>query len=226
MPEMRERQDKMRTIKILVVDDHPMMREALITALEAEENIQVMGEASDGAEALLKAAELNPDVILMDLLMSGMGGLEAITRLQEHHPHIHILVVSSLEDEDKILAAVQAGALGYFPKTAPRAYLLEAIKKVADGVPYLPAGIAAKLLKGLRAMKSPARSAVDEQLTSRQGEVLALLGEGRSDMEIAQTLHLSEATVRSHVHGILQRLGLENRAQAVAYANRSGRRRE
>lgn len=226
MPETRERQDKMRTIKILVVDDHPMMREALITALEAEENIQVMGEASDGGEALLKAAELNPDVVLMDLLMSGMGGLEAITSLQEQHPHIHILVVSSLEDEEKILAAVQAGVLGYFPKTAPRAYLLEAIQKVADGVPYLPAGIAAKLLKGLREMKSPARSAVDEPLTSRQGEVLALLGEGRSDVEIAQTLHLSEATVRSHVHGILQRLGLENRAQAVAYANRAGRRRE
>lgn len=216
----------MDAIKILIVDDHPMMREALMTAIEAEANILVVGEASDGAEALLKAAELHPDVILMDLLMSGMGGLEAITELQEHHPHIHILVVSSLEDEDKILAAVQAGALGYFPKTAPRAYLLEAIQKVADGVPYLPAGIAAKLLKGLREMKSPARSAVDEPLTSRQGEVLALLGEGRSDAEIAHILHLSEATVRSHVHSIIQRLGLANRAQAVAYANRVGRRRQ
>jgi DNA-binding NarL/FixJ family response regulator len=112
--------------------------------------------------------------------------------------------------------------LGYFPKTAPRAYLLEAIRKVADGVPYLPAGIAQKLFSGIRKLKaSPVeRSATNEPLTSRQEELLALLGEGRSDPEIAKMLHLSEATVRSHVHRILQRLGLESRAQVVAYANR------
>jgi NarL family two-component system response regulator LiaR len=192
--------------------------------LEGEPNIEIVGEANNGAEALKLADELNPDVILMDLLMPGMGGLEAITKLQGIHPEIKIMVVSSLEDEDKILAAVQAGALGYFPKTAPRTYLLDAIQKVADGVPYLPAGIAAKLFKGLREMKPlGGRSAIDEPLTSRQDEVLALLGEGRSDHEIAEILHLTDATVRSHVHRIIQRLGLENRAQAVAYANRGKR---
>ncbi len=133
--------------------------------------------------------------------------------------------MTSLEEEDKVLAAIQAGALGYFPKTAPRMYLLEAIRKVADGIPYLPAGIAQKLFKGIRAIKSPSsgRSAIDEPLTTRQGEIVALLGEGRSDQEIAKTLHLEEATVRSHIHHIIQRLGLETRAQVVAYAN--GRRR-
>jgi NarL family two-component system response regulator LiaR len=212
----------MDNIKILIADDHPMMREALITALEDEPGIQVVGEANNGIEALKLADELAPDVILMDLLMPAMDGLEAITKLQESHPQIKIMVVTSLEDEEKILAAVQAGALGYFPKTAPRSYLLEAINKVADGVPYLPAGIAAKLFKGIREMRTslPARSAIDEPLTSRQEEVLVLIGEGKSDQEIGEMLHLTEATIRSHVHRIIQRLGVENRAQAVAYANR------
>lgn len=213
----------MNKIRILITDDHPMMREALLTALAEETDMKVVGEASNGMDALKLVGECKPDVILMDLLMPGMDGLETIGRIMEINSGAKILVVTSLEDEDKILAAVQAGALGYFPKTAPRKYLLEAIRKVADGVPYLPAGIMLKLFKSIRGMKAPARSAIDEPLTSRQEEILALLGEGRSDQEIARTLHLEEATVRSHVHRILQRLGVESRARAVAYAN--GRRK-
>lgn len=211
----------MDPVKILIADDHPMMREALMTALEDESDLQVVGEANNGIEALALADKLKPDIILMDLLMPGMNGVEAITQLQKTHPEIKVMVVTSLEDEEKILVAIQAGALGYFPKTAPRTYLLEGIRKVADGIPYLPAGIAVKLFKGLREMKlSPrGRSAVDEPLTSRQGEVLALIGEGKSDKEISEILHLSEATVRSHVHHIIRRLGVKNRAQAVAYTN-------
>ena len=212
-------------IKILIVDDHPMMREALQTALADETDMQVIGEASNGMEGVRFAAELAPDLIIMDLLMPGMNGLEAVAAICAANPNAKILVSTSLEDEEKIMAAIQAGALGYFPKTAPRMYLLEAIRKVADGVPYLPAGIAQKLFKSIREMKSPARSAIDEPLTSRQEEILALLGEGRSDQEISKTLHLEESTVRSHVHRILQRLGVESRAQAVAYANR-GRKLE
>lgn len=216
----------MENIKILIVDDHPMMREALKTALVDEDDLIVIGEASNGLEAITQAERLHPDVVLMDLLMPGLSGLEAITRLIEAEPNIKILVVTSLEDEEKVTAAIQAGALGYFPKTAPRAFLLEAIRKVADDVPYLPAGIAKKLFSGLRNMRpaAPARSAVDEPLTARQEEILSLLGEGRSDQEIGRILHLSEATVRSHVHRVVQRLGLKNRAQVVAYAN--GRRDE
>jgi NarL family two-component system response regulator LiaR len=214
----------MEKIKLLIIDDHPMMREALTTALADEKDMQVIGEASYGLEGIKLVNEHKPDVILMDLLMPGMDGLEAIAKIIDENPETKILVVTSLEDEDKVLAAVQAGALGYFPKTAPRTFLLEAIRKVADGIPYLPAGIAIKLFKGIRGMKAPARSAIDEPLTSRQEEILALMGEGRSDHEIARTLHLEEATVRSHVHRIIQRLGVENRAQAVAYAN--GHRRQ
>ena len=213
----------MKKINILIVDDHPMMREALRTAFADEADLQVVGEASNGFDAVRLAAELNPNVIIMDLLMPGMSGLEAIASIRATDPQARILVSTSLEDEEKVMAAVQAGALGYFPKTAPRTYLLEAIHKVADGVPYLPAGIAVKLFNGLRKMNTAPleRRAVDEPLTLRQSEILALLGEGRTDAEIAQVLHLEEATVRSHVHNILQRLGLETRAQVVAFANRN-----
>jgi NarL family two-component system response regulator LiaR len=210
-------------IKLLIVDDHPMMREALIAALAEEKDMEVIGEASDGLEGAKLALACKPDVILMDLLMPGMDGLEAIAEIIKSIPEAHILVVTSLEDEDKVLAAIQAGALGYFPKSAPRAFLLEAIRKVADGIPYLPSGIALKLFKSIRGLKAPPRNAVDEPLTSRQEQILALLSEGRSDQEIGGMLHLSEATVRSHVHRILQRLGAENRAQAVSYAH--GRRK-
>jgi DNA-binding NarL/FixJ family response regulator len=210
----------MDKIRILIVDDHPMMREALQTALSEEADLEVVGEACDGNEALALVEQFRPDLILMDLLMPGMDGLEAITRIYGANPQARILVVSSLEDQDKVLATIQAGALGYFPKAASRAFLLEAIRKVADGIPYLPAGIALKLFDSLRSLKSSSPvSAVQEPITSRQKEILFLLGEGRSDAEISATLHLEAATVRSHVHNILQRLGLETRAQAVAYAN-------
>ena len=212
----------MDTIKIVVVDDHPLMREALVTAIDGEEGLKVVGQANNGLEALELADALAPHVILMDLMMPGMDGLEAIETLQQTHPDIKIMVVSSAETEDKIMAAVKAGALGYFPKTAPRNYLLEGIRKVADGAPYLPSGITLKLLKGVRALKMPAeeRSAAEEPLTLRQEEVLMLIGEGKTDEEIAEELHLSTATVRSHVHHIIRRLGVKNRAQAVAYINR------
>ena len=214
----------LRKIRILIADDHPLMRVALQTALADEPDLEVVGEAENGLEALRLAGQLQPDVVTMDLLMPGMDGLEAIAQLQQSAPGVKILVVTSLEDEQRIMAAIQAGALGYFPKSAPRPYLLEGIRRVADGIPYLPSGIAQKLFKGLREMNAPAgRSAADEPLTVRQQELLALLGEGRSDQEIAKILHLSEATVRSHVHHMLQRLGLETRAQVVAYAGKQGR---
>ncbi len=215
----------MTKIKLLVVDDHPLMREALVAALNEEADMEVIGEAAEGNAALRLVAAGQPDVILMDLLMAGMGGLEAVAEICTANPQAKILVVSSSEDENHVRAAIEAGALGYFPKTAPRQYLLEAIRKVADGVPYLPAGLTARLFKNLRETKAarPAPAASHppaDPLTARQEEIMTLLGQGQSDAEIAETLQIEEATVRSHVHRILQRLGLENRAQAVAYVLR------
>jgi NarL family two-component system response regulator LiaR len=212
----------MRKIKIMITDDHPMMREALRTALEEEPSLVICCEASNGAEALAQIEEHHPDVILMDLLMPEMSGLETIQQIMERNPQARIMVVTSLEEEEKVIAAIQAGALGYFPKTAPRSYLLEGVRRVADGIPYLPSGITQKLFNGLRKMKTTPleRRGVNEPLTGRQEEILVLLGSGKSDAEIGRALHLSEATVRSHIHHILQRLGLETRTQAVAYINK------
>lgn len=210
----------MEYIKILVVDDHPMMRDALQMSLTGESDIQVIGEASNGVEALKLLETLKPDVILMDLLMPQMDGLETIGKIFAANPQAKIMVLSSMEDEERVVAAVRAGALGYFPKSAPRQYLLEAIRKIADGVPYMPAGITLRLFQGLRRTKNMPAFETQITLTQRQQEILSLLAEGKPDDEIGRTLHLQESTVRAHVHHILQRLGLENRSQAVAYAHK------
>ena len=210
----------MDKIKILIVDDHPMMREALQTAFESEDDLEMIGEAPDAIKALKMLETIKPDIIMMDMLLPGMSGLEAIEKIIESNPQAKILVLSSMEDEERIVAAIQAGALGYFPKTAPRTYLLEAIRKVADGIPYMPAGITLKLFQGLRKAKiiQPTNN-TQISLTSRQQEILSLLSEGHSDDEIGKLLHLEESTVRAHLHHILRRLGLKNRAQVIAYAN-------
>lgn len=207
-------------IKILVVDDHPMMRDALRMSLIGEEDIEVMGEASTGLEALKFLETTSPDVILMDLMMPEMGGLEAITKIFSNNPAAKILVLTSMEDEEHIVAAIQAGALGYFPKTAPRQYLLEAIRKIADGVPYMPAGITIKLIQGLRRTKTIPQGDSQITITARQREIMLLLAEGKTDEEIASNLHLQESTVRAHIHHIQQRLGVDNRSQIVAYVHK------
>ncbi len=210
----------MHRIKILIVDDHPMMREALQTAFEGEDDLEMIGEAPDAIKALKMLETLKPDVIMMDMLLPGMSGLEAIEKIIETDPQAKILVLSSMEDEERIVSAIQAGALGYFPKTAPRTYLLDAIRKVADGVPYMPAGITLKLFHGLRKVKIlPPIDDMQVSLTLRQQEILSLLSKGHSDDEIAKLLHLGESTVRAHIHHILQRLGLRTRVQAIAYAH-------
>jgi len=211
----------MEYIKILIVDDHPMMRDALQMSLAGETDLQVIGEASNGIEALKLLETLKPDVILMDLLMPQMDGLETIGQIFKSNPHAKIMVLSSMEDEERVVSAVQAGALGYFPKSAPRQYLLEAIRKIADGVPYMPAGITMKLFQGMRRTKTVPSFETQITLTQRQQEILSLLAEGKPDDEIGKTLHLQESTVRAHVHHILQRLGLKNRSQAVAYTNKN-----
>ena len=137
------------------------------------------------------------------------------------NPQARILVLTSMEDQEHVMTAIQAGALGYFPKTAPRSYLLEAIRKVADGIPYMPAGITLKLFQGLRRIKTVPTGEEQVALTARQQEILMLLSEGKTDEEIGKTLHLQESTVRAHIHHILQRLRLENRSQAVAYVHQN-----
>ena len=209
----------MDKIKILIVDDHPMMRDALKMAFETEDDLHVVGEASDPVEAFKLLKKLKPDVIIMDLLMPNMNGVDAIERIISDNPQARILVLSSMEDEERVLASIQAGALGYFPKTAPRQYLLEAIRKVANGLPYMPIGITLKLFKGLRRIKTATDSQIT--ITTRQREIMILLAEGKTDQEIGRTLHLQESTVRAHIHHIQQKLGMENRFQVAAYVHKN-----
>ncbi|MFZ5859105.1 MAG: response regulator transcription factor [Chloroflexota bacterium] len=210
----------MKHIKILIVDDHPMMREALKMSFISEKDLEVVGEASDPLEAFQLLKKITPDVILMDLLMPRMEGVEAIEQIFQSNPQAKLLVVTSMEDEERVVAAIRAGALGYFPKTAPREYLLEAIRKVADGVPYMPVGITMKLFQGLRRTKTvKATEDFEATLTKRQQEILSLLAEGKTDKQIGKILNLQESTVRAHIYHVQQRLGLENRLQVLAYTH-------
>lgn len=214
----------MSDIRILIVDDHPLMREALENAIETEPGMQVVGQAASGSEGVMLTHQVNPDVILMDLLMPEMDGVEATKVILAEYPKAKILTFTSMSEEEKVVAAIQAGALGFVTKDAPRKELLDAIRVVATGEPCLPPEIALKLFQGVRKQKEhplvPYMEDMAAQLTPRQEEVLSLLGKGYSNLQIAKSLHLSEATVRSHVHHIINRLGFESRSQAIAYASR------
>lgn len=218
----------MGKIRVLVVDDHPLMREALRAAIEAEADMEVVGEAANGREAVDQARALQPDVIVMDLLMPGVNGLEAIAAIRAEFPEALILALTSSTEESKVLAAVQAGALGYLLKDARREELLQAIREVSQGNAYLSPQVALKLVHSVRQPRpdtpppprEPAGGPSTQRLTARQKEVLNLLGQGLSNQEIAETLVVSEATVRSHIYHILGKLGVGSRSQAVAYAVR------
>jgi NarL family two-component system response regulator LiaR len=204
-------------IRVLIVDDHPLMRQALRTAIDVEPDMHVVGEASNGQEAVEGARQWQPDVTIMDLLMPGKDGLQAIAEIRAENPQARILALTSSTDEDKIAAALDAGAQGYLLKDTQREQLLQAIREVYQGNAFLPPTVARKFLNHLR-RREP--SLVVEPLTARELDVLKLIGTGASNKEIAQSLSLSEATVRVHVHNILGKLGFEKRSQAIAYALR------
>lgn len=216
----------MDQIKILIVDDHPLMRDAVRAAVEDEEDMVVIGEAENGAQALEQVKALLPDVIILDLYMPLKDGLSTIAEITESYPDVHILTLTSASEQDKILAAVHAGAQGYVTKDIKRSDLLQAIRTVSQGESYLPPHVAAKLLHGLR--RQPSTTSQSDQgegepLTGREKEVLEMVGRGLSNSQIAEELFISVGTVRTHIHHLLQKLGLENRGQLIVYALRQGK---
>jgi DNA-binding NarL/FixJ family response regulator len=210
-------------ISVLIADDHAVVRQGLRTFLELQEDIEVVGEAADGEEALSAAAELEPDVVLMDLVMPRLAGVEAIERLRASGSTARVIVLTSFLDEDKVLPAVRAGAAGYLLKDVEPAQLVEAIRTVDRGEALLHPAVAARVLAELVSPDgAPARAERRDALTAREREVLALVAHGRANKAIAFELGVAEKTVKTHVGNILAKLGLSDRTQAALYAVREG----
>jgi NarL family two-component system response regulator LiaR len=207
-------------IRVLVVDDHAIVREGLRWLMSTEPGIELVGEAADGQEALEKARALCPDVILMDLVMPRMDGIVAISRIKETLPEVRVLVLTSFAEDEQVFPAIKAGALGYLLKdTSPQA-LLRAIRDIHAGTPTMHPLVARKLIQELQRPSDlpPTR----EPLTEREMEVLRLVARGLSNEEIAERLYIGERTARTHVSNILSKLHLANRTQAALYALREG----
>jgi NarL family two-component system response regulator LiaR len=207
-------------IRVLVVDDHVVVRKGIHALLATEPDVEVVGEAENGREAVAEAERLQPDVILMDLVMPEMDGIEAIHRITTRQPEARILVLTSFAADDKVLPAIKAGALGYLLKDSGPEELVDAIHQVQRGESSLHPAIARKLLQELS--RPSDRPPAPESLTEREVEVLQLVARGRSNREIAEELTISEATARTHVSNILSKLHLASRTQAVLYALREG----
>lgn len=202
-------------IKVLIVDDHQIVRRGLASLLSARNGMQVVGEAATGEEAIVKARSLNPDVILMDLIIPGIGGIEAIRVICGEKPDARILVLTSFDEDNRVSATIEAGALGYLRKETSPDELFDAIRDVAKGASYLPQEIVQKLVRGLQEAKNNALNGND--LTEREMDVLSALAKGMSNQQIANHLMISTATVRSHVRNILSKLGVTNRTEAALY---------
>lgn len=207
-------------IRVLIADDHAVVREGLHALIGTEPGMAVVGEASDGVEAVDQARALAPDVILMDLMMPRLDGIGAIEVIKGERPDARILVLTSFAEDEKVFGAIKAGALGYLLKEAAPPELLQAIRDVAAGEAALHPAIARKVIRELA--RPPDLPPTEEPLTDREVEVLALVAKGLSNQEIADTLIISERTVRTHVSNILDKLQLANRTQAALYALREG----
>ncbi len=216
----------MDTVKVLVVDDHPLFRRGITTALANQENLEIVGEATDGLEAIEKAEEVVPDVILMDLNMPHCSGLEATQALQTKMPQVNILVLTVSENEADLFVAIKFGATGYILKNTEPEELIQAIFHIAQGGVIISPIMATKLLTEFKdleagAERKPAQEA-ESNLSPREDEVLRLVAQGATNKEIADSLFISENTVKTHLRNIMDKLHLANRSQAAAYAVKKG----
>lgn len=207
-------------IRVLVADDHAIVRKGIIALLATEKDIQVAGEAGDGQTAVNQAGSLRPDVVLMDLVMPVMDGIQATQEITTRWPEIKVLVLTSFAADDKVFPAIKAGALGYLLKDSSPDHLLAAIHQVYRGEPSLEPSIARKVLHEL--VHPPTTKPTTDPLTERELEVLRLVAQGGSNRDIAEQLVVAEWTVRTHVSNILSKLHLASRTQAALYALRTG----
>jgi two-component system, NarL family, response regulator LiaR len=204
------------TIRILLVDDHSVVRHGLRMFLELDPELEVIGEAGNGAEALDFISRQQPDVVVMDILMPIMDGITAIKAIRKDYPGVEVIALTSVLEDASVVNAVRAGAIGYLLKDTAAEELRRSIKAAANGQVQLSPEAAARLMREIRAPESP------EKLTARETEVLGLLAGGKTNKEIAYTLSVSETTVKSHVSSILTKLGVPSRTQAALYAVKIG----
>jgi two-component system, NarL family, response regulator LiaR len=207
-------------IRVLIADDHAVVRKGLRTLLMSEPDIELIGEASDGVEAVLKARAYKPDVILLDMLMPRLDGLGALQQIKQENPGARIIILTSFGEDDKLFPAIKAGALGYLLKDSSPEQLVLAIREVHNGKSSLDPTIAFKLIRELN--RPSTQESGEELLSERELEVLRCVAQGRTNGEIAHELCISERTVGNHIGSILGKLHLANRTQAALYALRTG----
>jgi len=211
-----------KNVTVLIADDQTLFREGIKDLLEDEKGITVVGEASTGPEAVALAKKLKPDVILMDIKLPQMDGVSATRVIRKECPQTNVLILSSYEDEAHVTEAIQAGANGYLSKMLPASELVHALKTfTAEGV-MIPQPIMGKLIQGLRQMGTPGYDSAPDSLTATEIKVMALLGKGKSNKEIAAELNCSVKTVKNHLNSIFQKLGVNNRTEAVVRAIEKG----
>jgi len=209
----------MSDVKVLVVDDQRLVREGIASLLSIQEGMSVVGTAVDGQEAVEKALALSPDVVLMDVRMPVLDGIEATFQIRKKLPGCQVLMLTTFDDEEYVVKSLQAGATGYLLKDIPAADLAQAIRLIRAGIYQLSPSVAGKLVGQLGVKsRSAAQSPLEHDLTERELEVLRLLAAGATNREIAEALVVSEGTVKNHVSNILSRLGLRDRIQAALYA--------
>ena len=211
----------MASIKILIVDDHDFVRTGLKSFFSGYDDVEVVGEAGNGEEAVALAEDLDPDIILMDMVMPIMDGIQAIREIRSRKLKSKVIVLTSFATDDKVFPAIKAGAIGYLLKDAAPEELLSAVRRVYLGEPSLAPNIAQKLLAELAAPEEPEKPTPDP-LTPRELDTLRLVAQGKSNKIIAEEMFVSEATVRTHMTNILAKLHLANRVQATLYALREG----
>jgi DNA-binding NarL/FixJ family response regulator len=207
-------------INILIADDHPVVREGLITMIKREPGFKVVGEAANGVEALSKAKELKPDVVLMDLRMPEMDGVEAIRQISSAEPNIKFIILTTYSDDEYIFKGIEVGARAYLLKDAPRAELFKAIRAVYRGESLIQPVVASKILD--RFAELSRQSQAPEILSEREIEVLRLMAKGDANKEIAAQLHITDSTVKTHISSIFQKLNAKDRTEAVMIAIRRG----
>ena len=211
-----EEPDVTHRIRVLIVDDHSVVRRGLRMFLEDDPRLELVGEAADGEEGVRMARETRPDVVLMDLLLPKLDGIGATEKIRQELPDTQVIALTSVLEDESVVGAVKAGAIGYLLKNTEGDELLNAIHAAAEGEVRLSPEASARLVREIRSPQSP------ETLTERETEVLRLLAEGKANKEIARNLGISEQTVKSHVHSLLAKLGMLSRTQAALYAARIG----